>query len=169
MIKILILGIVSPAATEIVRLPPALSLSSSDESPTLRLLLLLVNALLIDEINPNTDIHSCGLLSTTFLNVTVMSIFIIYAISRFSIRYRACRLRNLDLFRLTLTISHKVSSTDQHSIKMNQLTYDNFNPGDDFKYCTVLYCSVKIIMSRTGRCMASFTQIKLLISTSVVR
>jgi len=59
MINILILGIVSPAATEIVRLPPVLSLSSSDESPTLRLLLLLlVNALLIDEINPNTDIHN---------------------------------------------------------------------------------------------------------------
>jgi hypothetical protein len=68
MINILILGIVSPAATEIVRLPPVLSLSSSDESPTLRLLLLLlVNALLIDEINPNTDIHNRGLLFTTLM------------------------------------------------------------------------------------------------------
>lgn len=84
MIKIKILNIVSPAATEHVRLPPFISLSSSDESPVLMLLLLPENALLIDEIKPNTDIHNCWLLPTgtlmIYLTVAVISMIVIYAI-----------------------------------------------------------------------------------------
>lgn len=61
-----------------------------------------------------------------------MSMFVIYAISRFTIRCRACRLRNLDLFRLNV-----VTVINIH--QMNQLTYDNLNPGDD-STVQYLYC-----------------------------